>query len=98
MLGILTQLRSENLDPFQEHDDEECLFALRRVHLISDKSDTFNADTIKGPPSRDLSGTTAASSHTGMASEASTVKDDDTLTIQSENRTPVIDLDTKVRV
>ena len=70
----------ENLDPFDEHEDEECLAALRRVHLIADNMDVSSA----------------LSMHFWTSPKTVTANDSEGVIVQSEYHTPLIDLDTKV--
>ncbi|KAI0782312.1 multidrug resistance-associated ABC transporter [Abortiporus biennis] len=76
----------DNLDPFNEHDDSECLDVLYRVHLISETQ--LNSQRTSREPSRPASIHEASSSHSAQVSVSTAPTDVDTKT--------TISLDTQV--
>jgi ABC-type multidrug transport system fused ATPase/permease subunit len=75
----------ENLDPFKEHTDEECLDVLHRVHMITDSAHqsqrTSRAPSIHGNTPEGA--TTPASPTAPESSAASTISEGDTKTTVS---------------
>ena len=77
---------SENLDPFDEHSDEECLDALARVQLITE------AASASQKSSRAHSQSQGSSVHSGASASA----DSEAATAARDGRTGGIGLDTTV--
>jgi len=78
----------DNIDPFEEHSDEECLNVLSRVHLL--KESQASSGTSSGVASQ------AASVHEEDAETVAASTAGYSTTVGSDSNQPVITLDTQV--